>query len=116
MPVLHLHWSRNPKLVRETTLGITVCGQKVPRAQLTAHLLDDAKAMTLLTTNRFAEREPWYAKRVRQQCLDQARGLIRKHRAAVEAVANALLAKETLTAGEIDQMMMDAEAWRRVTR
>jgi hypothetical protein len=36
--VVHLHWSRNPKLVRETTLGITVCGVKAPHEQLTAHL------------------------------------------------------------------------------
>ena len=40
MAVMHLHWSRNPKLVRETTLGITVCGVKVPHDQLTAHLAD----------------------------------------------------------------------------
>ena len=38
--VVHLHWSRNPKLVRETTLGITVCGVKAPHEQLTAHLAD----------------------------------------------------------------------------
>jgi hypothetical protein len=76
--------------------------------------IDDAQAMTLLTTSRFIEREPWYAKRVRQQCLDQARALIRKHRAAVEAVADALLQRETLSGAEIDRMMMDAEAWRRV--
>jgi hypothetical protein len=40
MTVIHLHWSRNPKLVRETTLGITVCGVKAPHEQLTAHLAD----------------------------------------------------------------------------
>jgi hypothetical protein len=40
MTVIHLHWSRNPKLVRETFRGITVCGMKVPRDQLTAHLTD----------------------------------------------------------------------------
>jgi ATP-dependent Zn protease len=48
--------------------------------------------------------------------LYDARLLIRAHRRCVEAVANALLAKETLSAAEIDQLMMDAEAWRRVTR
>jgi hypothetical protein len=78
--------------------------------------VDDDQALALLMAPGF--REPWYAKRVRQQCLDQARDLIRKHRRAVEAVANALLERETLTAGEIDRLMMDscAEAWRRVTR
>jgi hypothetical protein len=40
MTVVHLHWSRNPKLVRETALGITVCGVKAPHEQLTAHLAD----------------------------------------------------------------------------
>ena len=40
MAVVHLHWSRNPKLVRETTLGITVCGAKVLHEQLTAHPAD----------------------------------------------------------------------------
>ena len=40
MAVIHPHWSRNPKLVRETTLGITVCGVKVQNDQLTAHLAD----------------------------------------------------------------------------
>jgi hypothetical protein len=34
--VVHLHWSRNPKLVRETTRGITLCGKKVVHAELTA--------------------------------------------------------------------------------
>jgi hypothetical protein len=34
---IHLHWSQNPKLLRETTRGIAVCGVKVPREELTAH-------------------------------------------------------------------------------
>jgi hypothetical protein len=34
--IIHLHWSRNPKLVRETRIGITLCNQKVTRAELTA--------------------------------------------------------------------------------
>ena len=34
--IIHLHWSRNPKLVRETARGITLCGKKVERAELTA--------------------------------------------------------------------------------
>jgi hypothetical protein len=34
--LIHLHWSRNPKLVRETTRGITLCNQKVPHDELTA--------------------------------------------------------------------------------
>jgi hypothetical protein len=41
MAIIHLHWSRKPKLVRETSRGITICGAtKVPRDQLTAHLTD----------------------------------------------------------------------------
>jgi ATP-dependent Zn protease len=76
--------------------------------------VDDAEAMELLIADGI--RVPWYARRVRQQCLDQARELIRQHRPAVEAVANALLERETLSGAEIDQLMMDAEAWRRVTR
>jgi hypothetical protein len=38
--VVHLHWSKNPKLLRETTRGIAVCGVKVARAELTAHVDD----------------------------------------------------------------------------
>jgi len=30
--VVHLHWSKNPKLVRETRTGITVCGIKARHA------------------------------------------------------------------------------------
>jgi hypothetical protein len=40
MIVVHLHWSRNPKLVRETSRGITVCGKKVERVELTAFAAD----------------------------------------------------------------------------
>jgi hypothetical protein len=52
MTVVHLHWSRNPKLVRETTLGITVCGQKVPNGQLTAHPADTTCRSCLAKTRR----------------------------------------------------------------
>jgi hypothetical protein len=38
--VIHLHWSKNPKLVCETSLGITMCGIKVPREELTAFVTD----------------------------------------------------------------------------
>ena len=42
MTHIHIHWSRNPRLVKETRLGITICGLKgIPRAQLTAYA-DDA--------------------------------------------------------------------------
>jgi hypothetical protein len=34
--MIHLHWSRNPKLVRETRIGITLCNQKVTHDELTA--------------------------------------------------------------------------------
>jgi hypothetical protein len=70
---------------------------------------DDRKAAALLKANGFTLDK-------RRSLLADARELIRQHRAAVERVANALLAKEMLTAGEIDQLMMDAGAWRRVTR
>ena len=36
MTIVHLHWSRNSKLVRETARGITLCGKKVDRIELTA--------------------------------------------------------------------------------
>jgi hypothetical protein len=65
----------------------------------------DDHAMRLLMADGF--REPWYAKIVRGKCLAQARDLIRRHRGAVEAVANALLEPETLSGAEIDQLMMD---------
>ena len=52
MTVVHLHWSRNPKLVRETTLGITVCGQKVQNDQLTAHLADTTCRACLAKSRR----------------------------------------------------------------
>jgi ATP-dependent Zn protease len=78
--------------------------------------IDAAKALRLLLADGF--RSSWYARYVRNYLLDDTRLLIREHRSAVEAVANALLERETLTAGEIDRLMMDscAEAWRRVTR
>jgi hypothetical protein len=41
VPIIHLHWSRNPKLVRETTRGLTLCGKKVDHDALTA-FADDA--------------------------------------------------------------------------
>jgi hypothetical protein len=56
MAVMHLHWSRNPKLVRETTLGITVCGVKVPHDQLTAHLADTT-CRACLAKSRLDHRE-----------------------------------------------------------
>jgi ATP-dependent Zn protease len=63
--------------------------------------IDDDQALALLKAHG---REPWYAKIVQRQCLDDARALIRRHRGAVERVADALLAKETLTAREIDAL------------
>jgi ATP-dependent Zn protease len=77
--------------------------------------LDDAQALRLIEADGFRER--FFAFDVRPQALlAHARELVRQHRRAVEAVANALLAKETLSAAEINQLMMDAEAWRHVTR
>jgi hypothetical protein len=68
---------------------------------------DDAKALELLMAGGFIEREPRYARIVRRQCLDDAKCLIRKHRAAVERVAGNLLLNGTLSAGEIDRLMVD---------
>jgi ATP-dependent Zn protease len=65
--------------------------------------IDDDQAMTLLLADGL--RSPWYARYMRKYLLDDTRLLIRQHRRAVEAVARALLAKETLTASEIDQLM-----------
>ena len=64
--------------------------------------IDDAFALRLLEAQG---REPWYAKIVRRQVLADTRALIRRHRAAVERVARALLERETLTAAEIDKLM-----------
>jgi ATP-dependent Zn protease len=77
---------------------------------------DDAKAMRLLLADGL--RSSWRARYMFKELLDDTRLLIlgHRHRRAVEAVADALLAKETLSGAEIDQLMMDAEAWRRVTR
>jgi hypothetical protein len=76
--------------------------------------IDDAKALRLLLADGL--RSPWRARYMRNYLLDDSRLLIRQHRRAVEAVADALLERGTLSGAEIDQMMMDAEAWRRVTR
>jgi hypothetical protein len=67
---------------------------------------DDREALDLLMAPGIIEREPWYAKVVRRQLLAQARGLIRRHRDAVERVADALLDRQTLTGSEIDQLLM----------
>jgi hypothetical protein len=66
---------------------------------------DDREALDLLMAPGIIEREPWYAKVVRRQLLAQARGLVRRHRAAVERVAQALTDRETLTGPEIDQLI-----------
>ena len=34
--LVHLQWSKNPKLVRETRIGITACGIKAPHEELMA--------------------------------------------------------------------------------
>ena len=51
-----------------------------------------------------------------RQCLADARALIAKHRRAVEAVADALLERETLSAAEIDQLMMERGSGLRALR
>ena len=63
---------------------------------------DDEKVMKLLTTDW---REPWYARKVRDDLLRECRKLIRKHRGAIEAVAHELLDRETLSGWEIDQII-----------
>jgi hypothetical protein len=66
---------------------------------------DDAAALEMLMAPGIIEREPWYAKIVRRQLLAQARGLVRKHRGAVERVAHALLERGTLSGREIDRII-----------
>jgi hypothetical protein len=76
--------------------------------------IDDRKALRLLLADNLRSR--WRARYMWKDLLGDARLLIRAHRRCVEAVANTLLAKEALSAAEIDQLMMHAEAWRHVTR
>jgi hypothetical protein len=64
---------------------------------------DDGHAMRLLLADGL--RSPWRARYMRKYLLDDTRLLIRAHRRAVEAVANALLEHETLSGAEIDQLM-----------
>jgi ATP-dependent Zn protease len=66
--------------------------------------IDDAKALQLLAADGF--REGVYLKIAYGHCLEDARKLIARNRAAVERVARALLAQETLTGAEIDQLMV----------
>ena len=41
MTHIHIHWGRNPRLVKETRLGIAICGLNgIPHDQLTAHAAD----------------------------------------------------------------------------
>jgi hypothetical protein len=49
-------------------------------------------------------RSPWRARYMRKYLLDDTRLLIRAHRGAVEAVAHALLERETLSGSEIDRI------------
>jgi hypothetical protein len=56
------------------------------------------------------ERELWYAKVVRRLMLAQARGLVRRHRDAVERVARELLERGTLSGSEIDRLIFCSES------
>jgi hypothetical protein len=69
---------------------------------------DDRRALDLLMAPGIIEREPWYAKVARRQLLAQARGLVRKHRRAVEGVAHALLERGALSGWEIEQIITRA--------
>ena len=68
-------------------------------------LLGVADEFGLLMADKFVQREPWYARIVRRQLIAQARDLVRKHRDAVERVADALLDRGTLTGREIDRLV-----------
>jgi ATP-dependent Zn protease len=72
---------------------------------------DDEQAMRLLTIgNGHIEREDWYARKVRDDLLRECRKLVRQHRGAVEAVANAMLDRETLSGWEIDRIIFCSES------
>jgi hypothetical protein len=64
--------------------------------------VDDAQAIALLMAPGLVEREPWYAQGRAPIVARPGRGLIRKHRAAVECVARELLDRGTLSGAEID--------------
>jgi hypothetical protein len=70
---------------------------------------DDDKVMRLLTKdNGHIVREEWYAHKVRDDLLRECRKLVRQHRGAIEAVAQALLERETLSGWQIDQIIAQA--------
>jgi ATP-dependent Zn protease len=69
---------------------------------------DDAEVWRLLTTSPYIEREGWYAKQIRRELLCECRRLCRQHRAAIEAVAHELLAREMLSGWQIDQIVAQA--------
>jgi hypothetical protein len=65
--------------------------------------VDDDKSVELLEANGF--RDSFYAFDVKMALLADAHALIRKRRGKVALVALGLLAKRTLTASEIDQLI-----------
>jgi hypothetical protein len=56
MAVVHLFhlWDKSPQLIKETAIGFTACGRKVPRAEMTRHV-DDCNCPRCL--QRVAQKE-----------------------------------------------------------